>query len=455
MRMSLLLLLLTFPLYNVGISVGNRFVSVTNIISLVVAITFLSNYLLSKAWERDGIWVKYFLLFLMIVLLGMAFSSYGLLIVEKGSIQIISMITMVVVSLAISRYIRVKNINFIYIIRILIIVLGIYAAIGVLQFIFWNMLSLVDVLNFNDICSCWAWKSPKLTGDYYRITSISSEPTHMAVVLSVVIGISFIRIGGAGREYSRVISNIVPQWSAISVLLAVLLSMSINAYILSVVIFISVGIFSGRLKSVVTAGVMVVIGAVMVLVAILPGSDGEIDRKIKSILLLTKYKTITSYRTEEVSAIALTSNMEVMESNIGENIILGGGIGSHPLAYKKYAPGYIYNDDNPLRGLNSQGASSLLIRLLSETGLLGTLTFILFIGIIIKRAMKSLKYEVVNDKYYVLSIGILSSFVGVVIIYLIRVGHYYDVAFWLPLGISASIPIIIGNSEIDRSGYTK
>jgi len=114
------------------------------------------------------------------------------------------------------------------------------------------------------------------------------------------------------------------------------------------------------------------------------------------------------------SSFILYNNYHVAKENFKGNFLLGTGIGSHPIAFEKYSLAnkikvYGFN-------LNSADANSMLLRLISETGLFGVC---IFLFIIIKFYIKRTDEE--DTYHWLVSNGILIM----ILLNLFRQGHYF------------------------------
>jgi len=114
------------------------------------------------------------------------------------------------------------------------------------------------------------------------------------------------------------------------------------------------------------------------------------------------------------SSFVLYNNSHVAWENFIRNPILGTGLGSHATAFEKYS---FTNLDGAVQiDFNSQDANSLFLRLMSETGIygLGLMLYLLFRCWIF--SPKSFERE-----NWVISNGL----VIIIVIYLVRQGHYF------------------------------
>jgi len=126
--------------------------------------------------------------------------------------------------------------------------------------------------------------------------------------------------------------------------------------------------------------------------------------------------------TVNLSVYALYSNLLITKQSLAINPIIGLGLGSYELTYRKNIDKLTSRWETPDKSINMYDANSLLFRLLSETGLLGLALFLIFI----------FKYNIFKkgvdiDGLWVINNSILAFF----IIRLIRVGHYFTDGFFL------------------------
>jgi hypothetical protein len=139
--------------------------------------------------------------------------------------------------------------------------------------------------------------------------------------------------------------------------------------------------------------------------------------------------------THSMSTFALGTNMVVAINNLFRNVLFGGGLGSHPIAHGIYAPDYGRASE-----LNADDAASLLLRLLSESGLIGTFLFLLGMFGLIARAIVALKNT--SGTLRMVSVGFVASALGFVVIYLGRNGFYYDPTFWTVMAMTMVVPML-------------
>ncbi len=115
------------------------------------------------------------------------------------------------------------------------------------------------------------------------------------------------------------------------------------------------------------------------------------------------------------SSLILYNNFQVALKNF-ENYPLGTGLGSHPIAFKKYS----LTKDIKIAGIDGNGmdANSMFNRLLSETGVIGVGLFFL---LIVKGFVKRNTAIPVNSSYWIISNATLT----LILLNLLRQGHYF------------------------------
>jgi O-antigen ligase len=156
------------------------------------------------------------------------------------------------------------------------------------------------------------------------------------------------------------------------------------------------------------------------------------------VLGIVAYNTVDDFRTRidatlnymdksetlddlNLSSFALFSNMHVAFMSFKENPLVGSGLGSHKVSYDRHI-GQVVDLDKSKSLLNKEDANSLFFRLISETGLVGTALFFLFL----------FKFHISKgadptDSMWVINNAIMAF----LILRLIRFGHYFDLGFFL------------------------
>jgi hypothetical protein len=140
--------------------------------------------------------------------------------------------------------------------------------------------------------------------------------------------------------------------------------------------------------------------------------------------------------TENVSALAVAINLEIARKNFSERPLLGAGIGAHSSTYDVKAPDYAFL--SPIvYGLNREDAASLSIRLISETGVLGTALFLLGILVILRHGWSAIRaYARSRSRHDELTplgaigAGLTASCAALCALYLMRMGAYFPANLW-------------------------
>lgn len=150
---------------------------------------------------------------------------------------------------------------------------------------------------------------------------------------------------------------------------------------------------------------------------ILPLASPRIKDRIESseeFLIGGDYNT-----SRNMSVVSLTSNLDVAIGSIKANPLWGSGLGGHESMYYKYFEGksFEYND---YFGMNDKSAHSMTIRIISETGIIGSILFLLFLyrTYIPRERTKDFSLK----PYHVISLACISHF----LVKTFKLGGYID-----------------------------
>jgi hypothetical protein len=116
------------------------------------------------------------------------------------------------------------------------------------------------------------------------------------------------------------------------------------------------------------------------------------------------------------SSIILYNNYVVALKNFSTNFLFGTGLGSHPHAFAKYSVTKHIHVEGFAN--NSQDANSMLLRLISETGLFGV---VLMLGLTVKFFVNRQTIPDAPPCYWLISGAILTM----IVVNLLRQGHYF------------------------------
>lgn len=255
--------------------------------------------------------------------------------------------------------------------------------------------------DFRWILNKWALAPGGLFG--IRINSLLAEPTYLAGVLSPAF---FVAIYNLTRREAYLISKIKG-----AVIIAV--------FILSFSALGQMGIFLTAALLMINFGlvryffVLTIVGFILFNILYENVADFR-DRYDSLITLFTEGPNAFKLGKTHGSSFILYNNFVVTVENFKTNFMFGSGIGSHPVAFAKF---------NIAKGIqtagfdnNSADANSMLLRLISETGLFGT---ILFLYIVFKCYVSR---NADNESHHWL---ISNAILVMILLNLFRQGHYF------------------------------
>ena len=275
----------------------------------------------------------------------------------------------------------------------------IVAIIGIIQFVSY-LVGFVPGYDFRWILNKWG---VPVGGNFgIRINSIFGEPTYFGACVSAGAFVSIYNLMVREPFYLSKLQSAV-------ILVAYLASFSGVAYIAVFVSFIILLINFGFVRYVLIF-VPIIIGAFTYLYS----NVSEFRDRYDSTIDIFETGQFSIGHTHG-SSIILYNNYRVALENFSTNFLVGTGLGSHPVAFEKYS----ITKDIGVYGfdLNSQDANSMLLRLISETGLFGT---ILMLGIIFRNFVRRTT-ENIPSHFWLISGAILTM----IIVNLLRQGHYF------------------------------
>jgi len=258
----------------------------------------------------------------------------------------------------------------------------------------------------------------------------------MARYLCLGLGFALIRLGFAGKVMQRQLVTFVPLWLALSIVFAMLVSLSINAWLLFIVVAVALIILPKKISARMIFRVGSASAIILVsLLAITYTTEGSFLSKLTTVALVFDSSGVDTSDNGQLSALAVASNITVALKSLEASPLFGGGLGSHPLSYAVFAPWYV-GDMSSLDGLNADDAASLLFRLISEVGIVGTSLFLFALGNIIYRARRQIMSPIIEPRNKAVALALTASCVGMFEIYLTRTGHYYDPVFWVLIALT-------------------
>ncbi len=242
-----------------------------------------------------------------------------------------------------------------------------------------------------------------VSGEGIRVNSIYLEPSQLGIMLGPAAFVASVNILRGKKYHYKLYQSVI-------VLLALYLSRSSTGYLGLFLVFLIMGINYGYLLYVllfIVVGMFAGWGLYNTVVEFRDRVDSSIGLWIDNDLSI---KNVNS------SSFVLYNNSHIAWENLKEHPLFGSGLGSHPIAYAQYS--YTNNGEPWLKGFefNTQDANSMLLRLMSETGLVG----VLFILLLIWKSFVGYVGDD-DDPYWIISGALLV----IVLLYLLRQGNYF------------------------------
>lgn len=445
------------PLTFVSQYVGGKLVTG----ALLLAILIAANHFLSTLTERNHVvpdrWQTPFRLFIATGVLSLLLSPFALGGASKGATQVIGLAVLLLTASAITRLVRWNPNYLITLTRVSFRVLALLATIGILQSIANNVFRLeVSFYFLNDLAGGKVWAHPGLLGPLHRTNSLFTEPAHFCLFLGMGSGLAVMRLGLAGDRFSRLLTPLLSTWSAWAIVIGFVVSLSLLGYLQLLLTVGACWVLHRKISLASLSRLCIRLAAVLLVLYLMAEQVGsEFFQKLGTVSLVSA-SDVTEVPDAGLSALALASNIEVMTAALGENHLLGIGLGAHPEAYNSWVPSWV--DLFGMRGLNQDDGAALTIRLLSETGLLGTLLFVAGASAIWLRSRRSILAAIDEaagedlDPRVPIAIGVSASFGSVFVLFLARYGVYYEPLLWLLIGLTASIPHVIKRTRSGING---
>lgn len=249
------------------------------------------------------------------------------------------------------------------------------------------------------------WKYFTATGGMLRINSIFMEPSHFAISMAPAFFVSLLNILKKDSPYSNF------RYGSIIICMSYILTFSAIAYIAILISLLLLVSFLRNFKY--SVGLLLIIP---VLVYTAYRYSPEIRMRVNATIGVAKGAIKANDSNLHLSVYSLITNALVAYSSFSTNPLFGCGLGSHPISYAKFirsnlAVGFWQKD---LPEANKMDAGSLLFRLISETGLLGTLIVFYFV-------LRFRLYRKNNESLYIINTAIFVLF----ILQFLRQGHYF------------------------------
>lgn len=257
----------------------------------------------------------------------------------------------------------------------------------------------------------WSWivnNNINVDLNYYQSFSIFTEPSEAALMLLFFTSLSLYRLLGKNR---KLISEYISVKESVIIIIGFVLTLSSSGFLgLAVPLLFILFEYGLSLRN-----LLIFIGAIIVAVFAYMRVSGFYTRVNDTFNILVGRNT--NFDMLNTSTATLFVNIQVALKAFIHTWGFGGGLGSHKIFYEMFAPKGIY-----VYGFNAEDGNSLVIRLLSEAGIIGIVAVFCFIT---KNRSKS------KSIYSLISMACLSVF----LVRLIRSGHYFNDALWLYVGL--------------------
>jgi hypothetical protein len=236
-----------------------------------------------------------------------------------------------------------------------------------------------------------------------RAIGLSTEPAHFAAFILPGVYLSLLVLTGKGDGF-----NINNKIQAVIILLGLIMSFSMVGYFgLGLCLII---IFGNQLKHNIIKKILILIPVLSLMYFIFSTPVGS---KVTSLINMMKNAKNYEYRSSNETGWAIVSNLMVTREGLVKSNYLGTGLNTHMNTYDAYIH-KIFKDKTGSLGLNKAEASSMFIRITSEFGIPGILTYLFFLfHFMVGRRFPSSAIKSINNISFVL-----------LITYSLRTGHY-------------------------------
>ncbi len=237
-----------------------------------------------------------------------------------------------------------------------------------------------------------------------RLNSIFSEPAYFAGVIGPAFFVSVHNLFAKTKYYLK-------RWENLVIIAAYVLTFSslgiISVFITGLLLLINYGF----IRYAAVFGPLIIVGYFYAYNNI-PEFQSRIDGTFE--VFSGDSQTAEDLNQIHGSSFVLYNNFHIALENFRSNPIFGTGLGSHQIAFDRYTltkmAGVIEIN------FNKADANSMFLRLMSETGLYGVLFILYFVFSNVVFRNKS-----ANDTNWLLS----NSLLVIIIVYLLRQGHYF------------------------------
>lgn len=272
------------------------------------------------------------------------------------------------------------------------------AVLGMIQVVGY-MSGIPSLYNYSWLLDKWGIAKGALWG--IRMNSIFPEASQCAIFLAPAGFVSVLNLLFKQIRY-------ISRFRSLVILFAIFLTTSSTGYIGFLVMIVLLALNFARVSSFVFTTIFFI-----AVVNLLYKNIPEFRKRMDSAAGLWIEQ---DFNTDNVnsSSFVLYNNYHIALENFKRNPLYGGGLGSHLVAFDRYS---ITKQAGILQiTFNKADANSLLLRLISETGLMGVIFIFVFIGrfFVHRRAYPA-------GNYWVICAALLT----IIILYMLRQGNYF------------------------------
>jgi hypothetical protein len=398
----------------------------TDVSTLFVYLTFLTLVFSGKV--RIGKFLAILYLFVFFQTFIVNFPNTFLVSTLKQYIGLILFSITLFSFISVYRY-RIVNIIQIYYKFVLIL-----AGIGILQCVFFTLFGFTfkpqNLISGKSFGGGVYPFSHEIIGLLPRVVGLSTEPAHYAVLMLPGVYISLlVLVGKAGQIgiHGKSIAKII--------LIGFVLSFSMVGFFGLALCLLSV--FSGSLKGKLLPKISIFIFFIGLLFFM---SKTDLSSKITTLPSMVSNIENFDYTSSDLTGFALVSNLIVAREGLIKSNFIGTGLNSHIDTYNQVIY-KLFSNSQVVFELNKENAGSLFIRLPSEFGILGLISFIVF-----------LFYYHLGKKDYDSPYKLINNMVLVILIsFAFRNGEYINVFFWLFVALYYYTYKITKNIYIDNA----
>ena len=198
------------------------------------------------------------------------------------------------------------------------------------------------------------FNSQGLPEELVRVSSVLPEPAHFGTLMLPAFYVAISSFGSKKPILSRLQGSII--------ILATILTFSVTAYFGMAVAFF---LYLIQVPTSKVSKFVILIFIILIFLLVLFNTSALRNRVEDSIGVILGRVAISEVN---LSTYTWVSNAMVAFNSLSRNPLFASGLGSHPISYRQFMPSKTWGRDI---SLNAEDANSLLLRLLSETGLIG------------------------------------------------------------------------------------